>query len=406
MASIQPFRALRPAPDAAPRVSSVPYDVVSTDEARQLAAGNPLSFLRVTRSEIDLPADTDPYSDAVYAKARENLRVLRERAPLVLEESQALYLYRLRMGAHEQTGVAGCFSIDEYERDIIKKHERTRRDKEDDRTRHIVEVRAQTGIVFLTYRRSAAVDDLQSAVTNVEPLYDFATPDGVQHTVWRPAAEHTRTLVEAFAHIDALYIADGHHRAASAARARRELTGQRGNAGDANSFIAVAFPDDQVKILPYHRVVKDLGGRSAEQFYDVVREKFPVRDGSAVPHRKGEVSMFLAGHWYTISVDNVPTAGDSRAASLDVARLQRGVLDGILGIKDITTDKRIDFVGGARGTAVLERAVDSGKAAVAFSMYPVSVDDLIAISDAGGIMPPKSTWFEPKLRDGLLVHLV
>ena len=289
---------------------------------------------------------------------------------------------------------------------LFTRRVRTRRDKEDDRTRHIVEVRAQTGIVFLTYRRSAPVGALQTIVANEDPLYDFSASDGVQHTVWRAGAQHAHALVDAFAEIDALYIADGHHRAASAARAREELKRQRGGAGDANSFIAVAFPDDQVQILPYHRVVKDLGGRTAEQFYSAIREKFAVRDGSAVPQRKGEVSMFLAGHWYAIGLDGVPPADASRAASLDVARLQRGVLEEILGIMDITTDKRIDFVGGARGTAVLERAVNSGKAAVAFSMYPVSVDDLIAISDDGGIMPPKSTWFEPKLRDGLLVHLV
>jgi uncharacterized protein (DUF1015 family) len=409
MASIQPFRALRPAPDAAPRVSSVPYDVVTTDEARQLAAGNPLSFLRVTRSEIDLPADADPYSPAVYVKARENLRELRERAPLVLDDTPGLYFYRLQMGAHEQTGIAGCFSLDEYDRDVVKKHERTRRDKEDDRTRHIVEVRAQTGIVFLTYRRFDAVDAVQRAVTGTQSLYDFSAADDVQHTIWRAGAKETKALVDVFASIPALYIADGHHRAASAARARQELRSRGGaahQAADPNTFIAVAFPDDQVQILPYHRTVKDLGGRTPEQFLEAVRAKYPVREGGPAPQRKNDVSMFLAGRWYTIGLEGAAPGDGSHASTLDVARLQRGILEDILGVRDITTDKRIDFVGGARGTSALERAVTSGKAAVAFSMFPVTVDDLITISDTGGIMPPKSTWFEPKLRDGLLVHLV
>jgi uncharacterized protein (DUF1015 family) len=407
MASLHPFRALRPAPPAAASVSSVPYDVVSVDEARQLAAGEPLSFLHVTRSEIDLPPGTDPYASSVYERARENLASLRSKAPLVVEDAPSLYFYRLRMGTHEQTGIAGCFSVDEYEQDVIKKHERTRRDKEDDRTRHIVELRAQTGVVFLTYRATAKVDAEVARVTAGTPLYDFAAPDGVQHTVWRAAEAETRAAVEAFARIPALYIADGHHRAASAARARAALQTQvGGGAADAETFIAVAFPHNQMQILPYNRTVKDLSGRSPEAFLAELREKFGVADGPALPRRKGEVSMYLAGRWYAIDLSAARAEGDSHASGLDVALLQRQVLEGMLGIGDIRTDKRIDFVGGARGTEGLEQAVNSGRAAVAFSMYPVTIDDLMAISDAGGIMPPKSTWFEPKLRDGLLVHLI
>jgi uncharacterized protein (DUF1015 family) len=409
MASIHPFRALRPVPETAAAVSSVPYDVVTTDEARQLADGNPLSFLHVTRSEIDLPPGTDPYSAVVYEKARENFAALRARAPLVFDESPSLYCYRLRMGSHEQTGIAGCFSIDEYESDVIKKHERTRRDKEDDRTRHMVELRAQTGVVFLTYRAARTIDDLGRQVTSGSPLYDFSAPDGVRHTVWRAGLDQTRGLVAAFRGISALYIADGHHRAASAARARHELRNRAGSTADeagADTFIAVAFPDNQMQILPYNRTVKDLAGRTARQFVAALREQFRVTDGVPTPRGQGEVSMYLDGRWYAIDLAGVPPGDETHASTLDVARLQRAVLEEILQIGDVRTDKRIDFVGGARGTDPLVRTVDSGHAAVAFSLYPVTVEDLMAISDSGGIMPPKSTWFEPKLRDGLLIHVV
>ena len=406
MASLHPFRALRPAVDAAADVSSVPYDVVSTEEARQLAADNPLSFLHVTRSEIDLSAGTDPYSSQVYELARANFETLRASAPLVLEDAPSLYVYRLRMGGHEQTGVAGCFSVDEYEQDLIKKHERTRRDKEDDRTRHIVDLRAQTGVVFLAYRAAAAVDAVVGRVMSAEPLYDFTAADGVQHAIWRASAADGDALQSAFAGIPALYIADGHHRAASAARARAALQTKIGAAADAETFIAVAFPHDQMHILPYNRTVKDLNGRTPEQLLAAIRERVPVSDGQASPRGKGEVGMYLGGRWYAIDMSGATPQDDSHASSLDVALLQHLVLEPLLGIGDIRSDKRIDFVGGARGTRALEEAVGSGRAAVAFSMFPVTIDDLMAISDAGGIMPPKSTWFEPKLRDGLLVHLI
>jgi uncharacterized protein (DUF1015 family) len=403
MALIHPFRALRPTPENAAAVSSVPYDVVSTEEARELADGNPLSFLHVSRSEIDLPPHVDPYSSAVYARARRNFDALRQAAPLVVEAQPTLYFYRLRMGSHEQTGVAGCFSIDEYEQDIIRKHERTRRDKEDDRTRHMIELRAQTGIVFLTYKSTAALDAIARTATARPPLLDFTAADDVHHTIWAADAGETRQLVDEFARVPALYIADGHHRAASAARTRAELQAE-GNGQEPGKFIAVAFPDNQVQILPYNRTVRDLAGRTPQQFLAELRNQFRVTDGPARPRHKGEVGMYLDGRWYSLDLTGATPEDGSRASSLDVALLQHQVLEKLLKVGDIRSDKRIDFVGGARGTGALEQAVNSGRAAVAFSMFPVTVADLMAISDDGGILPPKSTWFEPKLRDGLLIH--
>ena len=405
MSAIRPFRAVRPARDTAAAVSSVPYDVVNTEEARQLAAGNPLSFLHVTRAEIDLPAGTDPYSQQVYGKARRQFAALRISAPLVEEDEPSVYFYRLRMGGHEQTGIAACFSVDEYEQDVIKKHERTRRDKEDDRTRHIIELRAQTGLVLLTYRASEPIDRLSRAVTADAPLYDFRADDGVHHTIWRVKGQEATALVDAFAHVPALYIADGHHRAASAGRARAEMRA-RGDSREADTFIAVAFPSNQMRILPYNRVVKDLAGRTPDQFLAALGARLPVRDGSAIPRGKGDVAMFLAGTWYGVDLSGAAPLDGSRANALDVALLQHHVLEPLLAIGDVRIDKRIDFVGGARGTAALEAAVNTGTAAVAFSMHPVTIEDLMAISDEGGIMPPKSTWFEPKLRDGLLIHTI
>jgi uncharacterized protein (DUF1015 family) len=404
MAVITPFRALRPVPASAAAVAAVPYDVVSTDEARALAAGNPLSFLHVSRAEIDLPPDTTPYDDAVYAKAVENFATLKTRAPLVLEDAPSLYTYRLRMGAHVQTGIAGAFAVDDYDRDVIKKHERTRRDKEDDRTRHIIELRAQTGPVFLVHEASAGVDRVVQRTTANTALFDFTAVDGVQHTVWRVAANDERELIAAFAAMPALYIADGHHRAASAARTRQHLR-QGAATGEWDRFVAVAFPGAQTQILPYNRVVKDLGRYAPESLLAALRGRLSVKPGPATPARKGEVSMFLAGAWHTLEMTPAPPGTDP-AGQLDVSRLHDLVLAPLLGIGDVRTDKRIDFVGGARGTAQLESLVSSGRAAVAFSMHPVTVDDLMQISDSGGIMPPKSTWFEPKLRDGLLSHVI
>jgi uncharacterized protein (DUF1015 family) len=405
MAFIAPFRALRPTPASAARVAAVPYDVVNAQEAQALARGNPLSFLHVSRAEIDLPPGTDPYSDAVYQKAVENFAALKAHAPLVAEDVPSLYVYRLKMANHVQTGIAGTFSMDEYDRGVIKKHEHTRRDKEDDRTRHMIDLRAQTGPVFLTYRASPAVDRVVGRLTSQPPLFDFTAPDGVQHTIWRVTDGDNKELVAAFETIPTLYIADGHHRAASAARARQQLGGSAGARGEWDTVLAVAFPDTQVQVLPYNRVVKDLGSYSPASLLATLREQFAVKDGPAMPASKGEVAMFLDAAWHTIVLGDA--ASDLAPADrLDVSRLQQTVLAPLLGIGDVRTDKRIDFVGGARGTSELERLVTSGRFAVAFSLYPVGVDDLMRVCDAGGIMPPKSTWFEPKLRDGLLSHVI
>ncbi|MQA29305.1 MAG: DUF1015 family protein [Luteitalea sp.] len=410
MATLLPFRALRPRPSDAASIAAVPYDVVSTDEARALAEGNPLSFLRVSRAEIELPPDADAYADAVYERAAQNFARLKDGA-MTLESEPSVYFYRLRMGDHEQLGIAACFSLDEYDRDIIRKHERTRRDKEDDRTRHMLALGAQTGPVFLTYRASADVNDIASRVVAGMPLVDFTAADGVRHTMWRTNGADREALVRAFAPIETLYIADGHHRAASAARARDDMRGRGvkgqplGDGADFHSVLAVAFPHDQVQVLAYNRVVKDLGGRSPEQFLEAVGERFALQPGPAIPERRGDVAMYLDGRWWLV---RPTTASDPSGAigSLDVSVLQDHLLAPVLSIADVRTDKRIDFVGGARGTGALERLVDSGTAAVAFSLCPVSVADLMAVSDAGGIMPPKSTWFEPKLRDGLLIHVI
>jgi uncharacterized protein (DUF1015 family) len=409
MATLHPFRALRPVRSAAAAIAAVPYDVVNVEEARALADGNPLSFLRVSRAEIEMPPDTDPYSDAVYARAAENFTQL-TRSSFELEQEPSLYFYRLRMGGHEQLGLAGCFSLDEYDRDIIKKHERTRRDKEDDRTRHMIALGAQTGPVFLTYRASADVNDVARGVTASESLFDFTAVDGVQHTLWAVTGANRDALVSAFSRVPSLYIADGHHRAASAARARTEIAKRQGGRspnGDADftTVLAVAFPHDQVQILPYNRVVKDLAGLSPDQFLTAVARQFSVGTGSPQPASRGEIAMYLAGRWYQL-VPKTPPDARNAIASLDVSVLQDHLLAPVLTIADVRTDKRIDFVGGARGTDELERQVDSGRFAVAFSLYPVCVADLMAVSDADAIMPPKSTWFEPKLRDGLLLHLI
>lgn len=415
MSAIFPFAALRPVPKAAAAVAAVPYDVVNTQEARALAAGNPLSFLHVSRPEIDLPQGTDPHADAVYELATKNFAQLKRDAPLVVDEAPGFYLYRLHMGSHAQTGIAACYSLDEYDRGLIKKHERTRPDKEDDRTRHMLAVGAQTGPVFLTYRASTAVDSIVARVEQQAPLVAFTAADGVRHEVWQVPAADNQAIVDAFAGIDSLYIADGHHRAASAARARQALNQTASApsvtlgsvAGEHDRVLAVAFPDNQVQVLPYNRVVTDLRGLTPAAFLDALGKSLEVREGGpATPSGKGSVAMYLGGKWHTISVTQSVSPKPTGEGGLDVDLLQTAILEPLLAIADVRTDKRIDFVGGIRGTAALEQAVSSGKFAVAFSLYPVSVGDLMRIADAGGIMPPKSTWFEPKLRDGLLSHVI
>ena len=401
MAVIRPFRAVRPDPAAAPHVAAVPYDVVDRDEASALARGNPLNFLHVSRAEIDLPSGTDPHGDVVYRAAAERYRGLKRDAPLVEEVEPALYLYHLDADGHGQTGVAACYSLADYDSNVIKKHERTRKDKEDDRTRHIVELRAQTGPVFLAYRPAARIDELVHQVRSAgRPLVDFTALDGVRHAIWRVDGRLVPDFVAAFESVGALYIADGHHRAASAARARDAVR----DSDEVHSFLAVAFPSDQLRILPYNRVVRDLNGMTPEHFLGDVARTFAMTAGSAAPSEKGNVSMYVAGKWYTVDLESAGVPGSSVIDSLDGNVLQERLLKPILGIQDVRTDKRIDFVGGAKGTQTLEQMVDSGRMAVAFSMYPVSIVELMDVSDAGEIMPPKSTWFEPKLRDGLLIH--
>lgn len=408
MADIRPFKALRPLAERAAQVASVPYDVVNTEEARALAADNPLSFLHVSRPEIDLPEGTDIYSDQIYRKALESFDKLIKECPLLDEEVPSIYLYRLIMGEHEQVGLVAACSIDEYDQDLIRKHERTRRDKEDDRTRHMLVLKAQTGPVFLTYRASSEIDSMVMETMIPNALFDFTAEDGIQHTVWR-VPDPVR-FVQAFREIPALYIADGHHRAASAARARAELKEQSfGHTGDEdyNFFLAVMFPDDQLQILPYNRAVRDLNGLSSAEFLDSIRKNFEaIENGNPEPTGRGEWGMYLEGHWYTLKLPAGASPPQGIVASLDVSILQDRLLDPILGIKDVRTDKRIDFIGGMRGTKELERLVNDGRAAVAFSLFPTTIEDLLRVSDAGEIMPPKSTWFEPKLRDGLLIHKI
>lgn len=410
MATVKPFCALRPLPERAAEVAAVPYDVVNSEEALHLASDNPYSFLRVSRPEIELPDGTDIYSDEVYARAASNFQRLIEQAPLLVEDQPSFYVYSLRMGERTQTGLVACCSVSEYDYDIIRKHERTRKDKEDDRTRHILTLRAQTGPVFLTYRGQETINALIATVTPTAPLFAFDAPDGINHTIWRVPVEQNAALATAFKAVPHLYIADGHHRAKSASRAREELQAANPHhtgAEEYNFFQCVLFPADQLQILAYNRVVKDLNGYSIEDFLKEVERQFVITPGApAAPSQPGRFSMYLAGHWYGLKLNNEVTRPLDVIDQLDVSTLQNHLIAPVLAIQDLRTDKRIDFVGGIRGTAELERLVNSGKAAVAFSMYPTTLDDLMNVSDANEIMPPKSTWFEPKLRDGLLSHLI
>lgn len=415
MAVIKAFKALRPTKDSADKVASVPYDVVNTEEAKQLAEENPLSFLRVTRSEIELKENIDPYSLEVYKKAKENLQRLISQAPLKVDESEHFYLYRLEMEGRAQIGIAAAFSVDDYDNNVILKHEKTRKVKEDDRTNHIVTTGAQTGPVFLTYKPVKAVDKIvEETIKNEKPLYDFTSSDGIKHTIWSVPEKNSKSIVDEIAKVKNLYIADGHHRAASASRARKvkqESNPNHSGKEEYNYFLAVLFPADQLKILSYNRVVLDLNGKSKEEFLNEVSEKFQIeKTNTAQPDKQKTFGMYLDGEWYVLKPRDLILASNSLSKSvaetLDVSILQDFLLNPILDIDDPRTNKRIDFVGGIRGTKELEKLVNTGKATVAFSLYPVSVDDLMNISDAGEIMPPKSTWFEPKLRDGLLVHLI
>lgn len=415
MTVIRPFKALRPTKEKAHLVASVPYDVVNKEEAKRFADGNILSYLRITRSEIELPNSADVYSNQVYQKAKENLTRIIKEAPLKIDDKPGFYLYRLIMNGRSQTGICATFSVDDYDNDVILKHEKTRKVKEDDRTNHIITTEAQTGIVFLTYRGVKGVNEIvDKTMKETKPEYDFTTPDGIQHTVWVVTENFNNTIISEFAKINKLYIADGHHRAKSASRARDEKKkGNLNHKGDEeyNYFVAVIFPEDQLKILPYNRVVFDLNGLKKEDFLNAISEKFEIKTtNEKEPKKKNNFCMYLDKQWYHLKARDSVLASLSLEKSigekLDVSILQNFLLHPVLGIEDQRTNNRIDFIGGIRGTKELEKLVDSGKAAVAFSLYPVELDDLMNISDAGEIMPPKSTWFEPKLRDGLLTHLI
>lgn len=408
MATIRPFKAVHPRSDKVKDVASLPYDVMSRDEARDMASDNPLSFLHITRSEIDLPEDAGPYDDSVYRKAKENYEHLKSRNILEQASSPALYIYSLTWQGHTQTGITATASVDEYDNDVIKKHEKTRQVKEDDRTNHIINTRAQTGPVFLTYRDDETVAAIVQSVKQNQPLFDFIAEDGVAHKAWKVPEQETVKLVDAFRTIPNLYIADGHHRAASASRARQELREMIIGNEEApfDYFLAVIFPAGDLQILPYNRSVKDLNGYTPEALVEALKKDFTVEPASeTAPTEPLNFNMYLAGQWWKLSYrHSVDTL--SPVERLDVAILQNKVLQPLLGIGNPRTDERIDFIGGIRGTTELERIVDCGEGAVTFSLYPTTVDQLIAISDANEIMPPKSTWFEPKLRDGLFVHEV
>ncbi len=396
MATVRPFRALRPMPASAQEVASVPYDVIDSADARELAEGKPNSFLHVIRPEVDLPDETDEHADEVYAKGAENLAKFAD-GPLFIEDDEpALFVYRLVMNGRSQTGIFGLVSVAEYDNNIILKHEKTRPDKEDDRTRHILTQRAHAEPVMLTYRGTDDIDDAVANAMETTPLYDFRASDFVQHTIWRMPDSDAASA--AFDDVDVLYVADGHHRCAAASRVANELADVEG----AQNFMAVLFPMEEMEILPYNRAIIKLPvGR--QKFLDQLRHRFEVEETYfAEPEESGTIGLYLGDGWNRLRLPE--TERNGVADMLDVARLGEFVLEPMLGITDPRTDQNIRFIGGIRGTSELERLVDSGEADLAIAMFPTSPDELLDVSDAGELMPPKSTWFEPKLRSGLLVH--
>ena len=406
----RPFPGLRPAPGLAEAVAAPPYDVVSLEEARALSAGKPWSFLHVSRPEIDLPDGTDPYDTAVYRKGAETFKGMREAGVLKADTGPRYYVYRLVQGGHSQTGVVLAASVAAYESGQIRRHELTRPQKEDDRVRHIQALGAQTGPAFLTYRKHPDLDRLVSSVVAGAPEVDFTGADGVRHTLWVVAdPDRLAEFSAAFEAVGRLYFADGHHRSAAAARLAQAHRAAAG-APDAPSlyFLAVAFPDDQMRILAYHRVVADLGGLSPEAFLERLGEEFEVQPSASpvTPAAPGEWGLFLSRGWFRLRARGGPLSAGDPVARLDVSVLSDRVLGPLLGIEDLRRDPRIDFVGGIRGLGELERRVRSGEMAAAFALYPTQLSDLMAVADAGLMMPPKSTWFEPKLADGLVSHLL
>jgi uncharacterized protein (DUF1015 family) len=411
MAVVRAFKALRPEPKIADKVASVPYDVVTREEAALIAKDNLLSFLRITRAEIELEEGIDPYSKRVYLRAKENLERIRKDAPLLVDKTPHFYIYKLVMDNQIQIGIAATFSVEDYNKNIIMKHEKTRKEKEEDRTNHIITTEAQTGPVFLTYKGIPVVNEIVDRVVKEnEPVYDFTAEDGIRHTIWILPDEFNGSIINEISGVKNLYIADGHHRAASAGKAqkfKRENNPHHIGREEYNFFLAVLFPAEQLKIMPYNRVVYDLNGLSADEFMNKITGNFKIEKGSVSnPIQSKTFSMYFNGKWFLIKPRKNAFTSGNISDNLDVSILQNYLLKPVLGIEDPRTNNRIDFIGGIKGTAELERIVNSGKAAVAFSLFPVSVEDLMKISNAGEIMPPKSTWFEPKLRDGLLVHLI
>jgi len=408
MATISPFKAVRPTSSYALQVASPPYDVLSSQEARDAVAGNPYSFLHVTKSEVDMPADLSIYDVTVYEKAKSNLADMLQKGILLQEEKACYYIYELTMDGISQTGLVCCSSVDDYENDIIKKHEYTRPEKEQDRISHIAISGAQTGNVFLAYRNVAAMDKLIGEwKTTHAPVYDFKADDGILHRIWVVDADETvSTITATFAHeVPCTYIADGHHRAASAAKVRKSLGDKAGP--ETNGFLTTLFPADELRILPYNRVIKDLNGMTPEDLISALQDDFMIssEEEAVDPKELHEFGMYLEGKWYHLTAIK-GTYTDDPIGVLDVTILSNNVLEKLLGIADQRTDKRIDFVGGIRGLKELEKRVDSGEMKLAFSFHPVTIHQLFDIADSGNVMPPKSTWFEPKLRDGLLTHLI
>ena len=411
MPLIQPFRGLRPVIENASDVVAPPYDVLNTAEARERAKGHPLSFLHISKPEIDLPEGTDPYAAEVYAKGAENLQKLVNDKVLMRDEKPYYYVYRLIMGEHQQTGLVVSASVADYDTNRIRKHEFTRPDKEDDRVRQIDALNAQTGPVFLTYRNNDVVEAITKKVSETKPLYDLTADDGVKHTIWLVSDdEDINTLTSTFDAMDCLYIADGHHRSASASRIAVQRNNGQTSAGNAahDYFLSVIFPDNQMQILDYNRVITDLNGLSEEELIQKIKKSFKTEKVSALykPQKTKEFSMYLKGQWYKLEVKPELVPDNDPVASLDISLLQNNLIEPLLGVSDPRRDKRIDFVGGIRGLTELEKRVDSGEMQVAFALYPTSLSQLMDVADANEVMPPKSTWFEPKLADGLVSHVL
>jgi uncharacterized protein (DUF1015 family) len=412
MSTIRPFKGYRPRPDVAAKVAARPYDVLNSDEAREEAKGNPISFLHVGKPEIDLPPSTHLYDESVYLKGKENLEKLIRDGILAEDKTPCFYVYAQTMSGHTQYGIVGCASVQEYLNDTIKKHELTRKDKEDDRTKHVKVTNAHSGPIFLTYRATKELDGLLNGITADASTYDFVADDGIRHQLWVVSDTNVIDRISsAFAKIPALYVADGHHRSAAAARVGKELADTNPkHTGDEeyNFFLAVMFPHNQLRIMDYNRVVKDFNGRTEEDFLKEIAKRFTVKKASTrvKPSKKGEYGMYTNGAWYVLEASAEHVNNPDPVQKLDVSILQNNLLAPVLGIDDPRTSKRVDFVGGIRGLEELERRVNSGEMKVAFALYPTSIDELLAIADAGQIMPPKSTWFEPKLRDGVVVHMV